>query len=42
MEKRIPHCPLSVVHALVEQGKVRATATALSGAAAMDLTLMTC
>jgi motility quorum-sensing regulator / GCU-specific mRNA interferase toxin len=37
MEKRKPHCPLSVVHALVEQGQVRATGTALSGAAAMDL-----
>lgn len=36
MEKRKPHCPLPVVHALVEQGKVRATVTALSGAAAMD------
>ncbi len=37
MEKRKAHCPLSVVHALVEQGKVRATGTALSGAAALDL-----
>ncbi len=37
MEKRKPHCPLSVVHTLVEQGQVRATMTALSGAAAMDL-----
>jgi motility quorum-sensing regulator / GCU-specific mRNA interferase toxin len=36
MEKRKPHCPLSVVHALVEQGQVRATGMALSGAAAMD------
>ena len=36
MEKRKPHCPLSVVHALVEQGRVRTTGTALSGAAAMD------
>ena len=36
MEKRKPHCPLSVVHALVEQGQVRATMTALGGAAAMD------
>ena len=36
MEKRKPHCPLSVVHALVDQGQVRATGTALSGAAAMD------
>ena len=37
MEKRKPHCSLSVVHTLVEQGQVRATMTALSGAAAMDL-----
>ena len=37
MEKRRPHCPLSVVHTLVEQGQVRATKTALGGAAAMDL-----
>jgi motility quorum-sensing regulator / GCU-specific mRNA interferase toxin len=36
MEKRKPHCRLSVVHALVAQGQVRATGTALSGAAAMD------
>jgi motility quorum-sensing regulator / GCU-specific mRNA interferase toxin len=35
MEKRKPHCPLSAVHALIEQGNVRATGTALSGAAAM-------
>jgi len=38
MEKRKPHCPLSIVHALVEQGHVRATMTALGGAAAMDMT----
>ena len=37
MEKRKPHCPLPVVHRLLEQGQVRATMTALSGAAAMDL-----
>lgn len=36
-EKRKPHCPLPVVHALVDEGKVRATETALVGAAAMDL-----
>jgi motility quorum-sensing regulator / GCU-specific mRNA interferase toxin len=36
MEKRKPHCPLSVVHTLVEQGQVCATGTALGGAAAMD------
>ena len=32
MEKSVPHCKLSVVHALVEVGKVRATASAFSGA----------
>lgn len=37
MEKRGAHCPLAVVHALVERGQVRATGTALSGAAALDL-----
>jgi motility quorum-sensing regulator / GCU-specific mRNA interferase toxin len=36
MEKRKPRCPLSVVHALVEQGQVRAAGSALGGAAAMD------
>ncbi len=34
MEKRIPHCRLSVVRSLLAAGRVRATATALSGAAA--------
>lgn len=37
MEKRKPHCPLTVIHSLVERGQVRATMTALGGAAAMDL-----
>lgn len=37
MEKRKPHCPLSTVHALIEQGQVRTTTSALVGAAAMDL-----
>lgn len=32
MEKGTPHCKLPVVKALVEAGKVRATATAYSGA----------
>ena len=35
MEKRIPHCRLSVVRSLLAAGRVRATATALSGAAAL-------
>ncbi len=32
MEKRTPHCNLSVVKALVGNGKVRATASAFNGA----------
>ena len=32
MEKRTPHCSLSVVKALVETGQVRATASAFNGA----------
>jgi len=35
MEKRIPHCRLAVVRSLLSAGRVRATATALSGAAAL-------
>lgn len=37
MEKRTPHCKLAVVHALVQQRKVRITASAQTGAAAMGL-----
>lgn len=37
MEKRTPHCPLEVVKTLVRAGKVRATFTALAGAAALGL-----
>ena len=37
MEKRTPHCPLSVIKALIEAGKVRTTQSARSGAAALDL-----
>jgi motility quorum-sensing regulator/GCU-specific mRNA interferase toxin len=33
MEKRKPHCSLSLLKAMAAQGKVRATFTALSGAA---------
>jgi motility quorum-sensing regulator / GCU-specific mRNA interferase toxin len=32
MEKRTPHCKLSVMKALVEAGKVKATASAFNGA----------
>lgn len=32
MEKSAPHCKLSVVKTLVESGKVKATASAFSGA----------
>lgn len=37
MEKRTPHCKLSVVKALAEAGKVKATLTALAGGAALGL-----
>ncbi|MCD0502720.1 type II toxin-antitoxin system MqsR family toxin [Bordetella petrii] len=37
MEKRSPHCRLSTVKALVAAGKVRATYSAVSGAAQMGL-----
>lgn len=37
MEKRTPHCKLSVIKALVEAGQVRATFTALAGGAALGL-----
>lgn len=37
MDKGTPHCKLSVVKALVEQGKVRTTSSALRGAAQLDL-----
>ncbi len=39
MEKRTPHCRLSVVKALIEAGEVRATFSALTGAAALGLDL---
>jgi motility quorum-sensing regulator/GCU-specific mRNA interferase toxin len=35
MEKRTPHCQLSVVKRLIEEGKVRSTYSALTGGAAM-------
>ena len=35
MEKATPHCKLAVVKALIEQGRVRTTMTALDGAEAM-------
>ena len=37
MEKRTPHCPLSVVKTLIEAGKVRTTQSARSGAATLGL-----
>lgn len=37
MEKRTPHCKLSVVKTLVEAGKVRATYSALTGGAALGM-----
>jgi motility quorum-sensing regulator / GCU-specific mRNA interferase toxin len=35
MEKRTPHCRLSVVKALIQDGKVRITLSALMGGAAL-------
>jgi motility quorum-sensing regulator/GCU-specific mRNA interferase toxin len=35
MEKRTPHCKLSVVKALIEAGQVKTTKTAREGAAAL-------
>lgn len=35
MEKRTPHCKLTIVRALVEAGKVRTTQTARLGALAL-------
>ena len=37
MEKGIPHCKLSVVRALIEAGKVNATASAFNGARELDI-----
>jgi len=37
MEKRIPHCSLSVVKKLVEQGRVRTTHSARAGATALGM-----
>ncbi|MBV6752566.1 MULTISPECIES: type II toxin-antitoxin system MqsR family toxin [Pseudomonas] len=39
MEKRIPHCKLSIVKALVEAGQVRTTHTARAGANELGLEL---
>lgn len=35
MEKRSPHCKLTIVKAMIETGKVRTTMSARAGAAAM-------
>jgi motility quorum-sensing regulator/GCU-specific mRNA interferase toxin len=37
MEKRTPHCDLSIVRRLIEEGKVRATYTATTSAEALGL-----
>ncbi len=37
MEKRVPHCKLSRVKALIDKGKVRMTANAVIGAELMGL-----
>ena len=36
MEKRVPHCKLSLVHALVKAGRVRTTQAAREGATLLD------
>lgn len=35
MEKRTPHCQLSVIRKLIQDGKVRSTFSALAGGAAL-------
>lgn len=35
MEKRTPHCKLSVIKAMIDAGKIRSTTSALAGAAAL-------
>ena len=35
MEKRTPHCQLSIVKSLIGEGKVRSTLSALAGGAAL-------
>ncbi len=37
MEKRTPHCPLSVLKSHIKEGKVRSTFSALSGASALQI-----
>jgi len=37
MEKWTPHCRLSIVKELVQNGKIRTTKTALEGAAALSM-----
>ncbi|MFD2646102.1 type II toxin-antitoxin system MqsR family toxin [Pseudomonas japonica] len=37
MEKRTPHCKLSVIKALIDAGNVRSTLSALHGGAALGL-----
>jgi len=41
VEKRIPHCKLSVVKALIEAGKVKATASAYQGARELGINDLT-
>ncbi len=41
MEKSTPHCKLSAMHALVEGGNVRATASAFSGARELGINDLT-
>jgi len=36
MEKSTPHCKLPIIKAMIEEGKIRMTWTAISGGAALD------
>lgn len=40
MEKRIPHCRLSVIKTLIDEGKVRTTYSAQVGAAQMGFSVL--
>lgn len=35
MEKHTPHCPLAIVHRLIQEGRVRSTFSALTGGATL-------
>jgi motility quorum-sensing regulator/GCU-specific mRNA interferase toxin len=39
MEKRTPHCKLTIVKRLINEGKIRMTASAVTGAQLMGLSV---